>query len=124
MRQAAAGTMLLTLLVGGAIEAQDPEPTPPPVELSDARLEAFAEVYIAVQEIGQELQAELSEVTGDPEEQDRLQEQYNAQMVEAIREREFAIREYRRIVDTINDDEELRARFIEIVTALQEEPEP
>lgn len=118
------GLAVGALVAAPAAEGQEPQPPQQTIEVDDQALEQFAEAYLDVQEINQELEAELQQVGDDPQKAQQLQQEYSAQMTQAVRDRDLEVQEYRNIINAINADEELRGRFIETLQEVQEEREP
>lgn len=114
----------LGLVVTPAASAQD---IPPPdqqekVELSEKELETFAEAYLALAEIREEMTERLDNVQS-PEEAQEIQQEANTKMVAELEEHEYTAEEYTVVVTALNQDAELRARFEDILEKLMEEEE-
>lgn len=111
---------ILALAGPTAISAQEPVPVEPIENLEDEELQTFAEAYIEIMRVSQQAEAQLATVQ-DAEEAQAIQMQAQQQMQTVLNEHELQIDRYRRIGATINEDEEMAARFEEIVEELLED---
>lgn len=111
----ALAVLVLPLGANAQIETQETPTAPDRDELID-----FANAYIDVQEIQNEMEQALATVQ-DPEEANRLQQAANEEMAEAVEEHELSVERYSEIVIALNTDEELRDRFTEVYHELLEE---
>ncbi len=103
----------------GELEAQEPQTEATDVE--DDELESFAIAYIEINQISREMTQRL-QMTEDAEEQAEIQEEARAEMAEAVEEQDLTPRRYREIAAALNEDEELRDKFVEIVEEIQAGP--
>lgn len=111
----------LAIALPAAGSAQEMPPAPEPVtDLDDDELEQFAEIYLEVTQIGQEMEMELATVQ-DPEEAQAIQLEAQEQMAEVLEAHEMDEERYRRIALTVNQDEELRQRLIEVLEEIRTE---
>jgi hypothetical protein len=114
--------MAAALLLAGAgqMDAQQP-PTPQQqqqVEVTDELLERFVDVYPDMYNINQAAEQELANVT-DPAEAQAIQARAQSQMIATLEEGEISVPEYEAVVQALNTDEELRAKFEEM---MEEDP--
>lgn len=90
----------------------------PAQEYSDAEVQQFTQAYVQVEQIGQELNDALSEVQ-DPEQAREIQQEGYEKMHAAVQETGLAPETYNGIASSINTDEELRSRVVELLSQLQ-----
>jgi hypothetical protein len=88
----------------------------PPAEVTQEQIDAFVEAALAVQEIEQDFGGRLQEVE-TAEEAEQLQQQAQAEALQAVEESGLSIPEYFLVLEAAQADPELHA---EIVAALQE----
>lgn len=128
--RAAAGTvtaLACAAVFAGPVAAQ--ETTPPAqeqavTEVTDAELESFVLAHLEVQQIQNELNAQL-QATEDPEQAQAIQQEANQRMLAAIEAQGLTAERFSEIVDTINADPETGQRFaqkVEEVTAAEQGP--
>jgi hypothetical protein len=116
---AAALTALAVLVLPLGAEAQvEQQEAPPPPDREE--LVDFARAYIDVQEVQQEMEQALATVQ-DAEEANRIQEQANEQMAEAVEDHDLTVERYSQIVIVLNTDEELRQEFEQVYQELLED---
>lgn len=111
---------LMALVLTAAPEAQAQQAPPeavPQTEVTDDRLRAFTEAYIDVQVIGDEHQESLA-TAQDAEQAQALQQDAQAAMTQAVTAQGLEPEEYTAIVAQLNEDEELRNRFMELMAEL------
>jgi 4-amino-4-deoxy-L-arabinose transferase-like glycosyltransferase len=88
------------------------------IEYSDAQLEEVASAYVAITEIRQELQDDLTEVT-DQEQARSLQEQAGADMINAVEETGLAVDKYNEIIEESQVNGNLRNRLMLMINLQQ-----
>ncbi len=101
------------------LAAQELPAQPPPqpeVEIEDRQLEQAADAYMAVSEIQQRLQQELAGVE-DREVIEQKVEEARPEMLDAISKAGLATADYERIINAVNQDEDLRMAFIQLLEA-------
>lgn len=100
-----------------AVSAQEPVvPDAEPIEVTPELLERFVEVYPAVMGAAQSAQAAMATVE-TPEEAQRIQSQAQQQITELLTEADLSVQEYEAVVARLNQDEELRAEFEQLLEA-------
>ncbi len=97
---------------GGGSQQQNQEP------ISDAKLERFADAYADIREVRSEYVPKLQQAEGQ-EEQARLQEEGQQQMIAAIESNDMEVSEYQRIGRRLNNDQELQQRLKQIMQEKQ-----
>ena len=95
-----------------APQPQQPQQQAPDTDFSDAEISQFTEAYAKVEEIGQELNAELSDVQ-DPEKAREIQQEGYQKMHAAVEGAGMDPETYNAIASAINTDPELQARVME-----------
>lgn len=95
------------------VDAQVADPPPPDHE----ELVQFTEAFLEVTEIRQEMEVEVAQAE-TPEEANALQQQANDEMVATLEEHGLTTERYSEIVTLINQDEEVRAEFEELLEEL------
>jgi hypothetical protein len=80
----------------------------------------FTEAFLEVTEIRQDMEAQVAQVQS-PEEANALQQQANDQMVAVLDEHGLTTERYSEIVNLINQDEEVRNEFEELLVELSGE---
>ena len=102
-----------------AVSAQVPsEPTPPPeavlptpheaAPLEEAKIDQFADAYLAVEEVHSKTAAELKTAT-DPAAANEVKANAEAQMIQAIERTGLQLQEFNQIVELCAVDPRLRA---------------
>ncbi len=97
---------------------QAPATQPPPgvqaADISDKKLEKFADSLGEIMEIREDFTAKL-EKTGDPAEAQQLQQEANEKMMNTVVENDLSIEEYNAINQAVQNDPQLRDRVIAMV---------
>lgn len=83
-------------------------------EISDKKLEKFADSLGEIMEIRQDFSAKL-EKTGDPSEAQQLQQQANEKMMNTVVENDLSIEEYNAINQAVQNDPKLRDKVVAMV---------
>ena len=83
-------------------------------DISDKKLEKFAESLDQIMEIRQDFTAKL-EKTGDPAEAQQLQQQANEKMMETVENNNLSIEEYNAINQAVQNDPQLRDKVISMI---------
>ncbi|MFP4623095.1 MAG: DUF4168 domain-containing protein [Gemmatimonadota bacterium] len=109
--------LLTALFVAPAtVEAQ--EQVPPAqeatIEVTDELLERFVVVYPEIMEVAQSMQAQLAEAESAEAAQE-IQAQAQARMEQALEESEVTPAEYEAVVQKLNQDPALMAKFEEML---------
>jgi Domain of unknown function (DUF4168) len=108
-------TLLAALMVVAVPEAlAQAQPATPPAELSQERLEAFADAAIEVQQLETELKAEL-QGTDSPEEAARLQQEAQLEASRAVEAQGLTTDEYLAIVQAAEQDPALYAMITDMM---------
>lgn len=80
-------------------------------DVSDAKLEAVAKAYVQVLDIQNTYKPKI-ESARTQEEAQRLQQEANQKMIEAIQVQQLAVEEYNAIINASDQDAELRERLV------------
>jgi hypothetical protein len=107
---------LLAVAAPGAIAQQQPQgqPAPPPTAFSQQQLESFAGAAVEMQRIQTELNAKGREA-GNAEEIGRLQQQAQADAVQAVESNGLSVDEYTAIVQAAQQDPQLYATIVDLM---------
>ncbi len=90
------------------------------IEVNSELLERFVEVYPAVMEIAQAAQVEMTTVE-TPEEAQAIQASAQERIAALLTEAEVTVEEYEAVVTRLNEDEELRLEFEQMLEEHQAE---
>ena len=119
-RVVSASLLALLMAAGGsqvlAQQASEPQAAPAmqASDISDKKLEKFAESLDQIMEIRQDFTAKL-EKTGDPAEAQQLQQQANEKMLETVQNNELSIEEYNAINQAVQNNPQLRDKVISMI---------
>jgi len=102
----------------GEVAAQQPQQVPAE-DITDEELENFAVAYLDVDRITQEMTQQLR-LVDDPERQQEIQEEARAEMTEAVEQQDLTVQRYSEIAAALNQNEELREKFVEILEEVRE----
>jgi hypothetical protein len=107
---------LLAVAAPGAIAQQppQPQPAPPPTAFSQQQIESFADAALEMQRIQTELNAKGREA-GNADEIARLQQQAQADAVQAVEGNGLSVDEYTAIVQAAKQDPELYATIVDLM---------
>lgn len=105
--------------------AQIDEPAGPPPEtvaptpkevapLEDAKIDQFADAYLAIEKIQAEAATALKN-TDDPDEASRLKEAAESRIIEAVERSGLRLEEFNQIAELMQVDLELRTKIVERV---------
>jgi|SRR5690606_28400345 len=112
---------VLIVLAGAAASAQVEEPAAPPPEtatppspetapLEDKKIDQFADAYLAIEEIHAKAAEELERTT-DPDSADRIKENAEAQIIDAVERSGLRLEEFDQIAELMRHDLALRAKI-------------
>lgn len=122
----------LGLAAGTSLAQENPPPEAPPqppppqerpanpqqqVDVSDAEVQKFAEIFVDVQDTRDELSRELQD-TESPQNAQQVQERMRQAITETIQEHGWNVQKYNRIATAINNDPEMREDALEIIDNL------
>ena len=109
----------LVALSQGAL-AQDEPTSPPPAAsrqaapagapIEDAKIEKFADAFVAVQDIQSKASQKLQS-TSDPAQAQQVKSTAESEMIQAVRQTGLQVEEFNQIVQTMASDDNLRARI-------------
>ncbi|WP_217477552.1 DUF4168 domain-containing protein [Stutzerimonas stutzeri] len=94
--------------------ATQPAPAVQAADISDKKLEKFADSLGEIMEIREDFTAKL-EKTGDPAEAQQLQQQANEKMMNTVQENDLSIEEYNAINQAVQNDPKLRDKVIAMI---------
>lgn len=90
----------------------------PGAELSDADIETMAEVYVALNELQSDADAR-AQAAPTPEEQNQIQAEATSEMQTVLQDHGLSVDQYQQMVQLINTDENVRARFEEALADVE-----
>jgi len=97
-----------------ATQTTQPAPAIQASDISDQKLEKFADSLGEIMEIREDFTAKL-EKTGDPAEAQQLQQEANEKMMSSVEDNDLSIEEYNAINQAVQSDPQLRDRVIAMV---------
>jgi transcription initiation factor IIF auxiliary subunit len=110
----AAGATQVSAQQASQAPATQPAPAVQASDISDKKLEKFADSLGEIMEIREDFTAKL-EKTGDPAEAQQLQQQANEKMMNTVADNDLSIEEYNAINQAVQNDPQLRDRVIAMV---------
>jgi transcription initiation factor IIF auxiliary subunit len=110
----AAGASQVVAQEANQAPATQPAPGVQAADISDKKLEKFADSLGEIMEIREDFTAKL-EKTGDPAEAQQLQQEANEKMMNTVVENDLSIEEYNAINQAVQNDPQLRDRVIAMV---------
>lgn len=102
------------LTLTAPVSAQETPQQQEPVEVTDALLEDFVEIYPTVVEVSQEAQTEMSGASSAEEAQE-IQAEANEAITTILEEADMTFQEYDAVIRAINDDPALMQQFRALV---------
>ena len=94
--------------------AQSAQSAPNPAPVSDRELRAFVKTYVETQNIRQEYEPPI-EKSSDPARKQRLHQNANAELKEALARNNLTVDQYNRIFARVNSDKPLRDKVLKMV---------
>ncbi len=110
----AAGASQVSAQQASPAPATQPAPVVEAADISDKKLEKFADSLGEIMEIREDFTAKL-EKTGDPAEAQQLQQQANEKMMNTVQENDLSIQEYNAINRAVQNDPKLRDKVIAMI---------
>lgn len=110
----AAGASQVSAQQASPAPATQPAPVVEAADISDKKLEKFADSLGEIMEIREDFTAKL-EKTGDPAEAQQLQQQANEKMMNTVQENDLSIEEYNAINQAVQNDPKLRDKVIAMI---------
>lgn len=110
----AAGASQVSAQQASPAPATQPVPVVEAADISDKKLEKFADSLGEIMEIREDFTAKL-EKTGDPAEAQQLQQQANEKMMNTVQENDLSIEEYNAINRAVQNDPKLRDKVIAMI---------
>ncbi len=108
---------LLSLWFAPEAHGQQPPPqqgSGQQVNVSDKELRAFAKAYVEFHKIRQRYEPSLSNAK-DPAEKERIQQEGNSKVKEAVEKQGLSVESYNRIFAAVNANEELRKEALKLI---------
>lgn len=120
----AAVPMLAISLLAAPAAAQETEADESPAqqvaEVPDQELRTFAEAYLQIAQVRQQMQSDLGQA-GSQEERSTIQQEANQQMGSILQDHGLSPQRYREITQTLNQDPAQRSEFQQLVQEMQGE---
>jgi transcription initiation factor IIF auxiliary subunit len=110
----AAGASQVSAQQASQAPATQPAPAMQASDISDKKLEKFADSLGEIMEIRQDFTAKL-EKTGDPAEAQQLQQEANDKMMETVENNDLSIEEYNAINQAVQNDPQMRDKVISMI---------
>ena len=110
----AAGASQVSAQQASQAPATQPTPTVQASNISEKKLEKFADSLGEIMVIREDFTAKL-EKTGDPAEAQQLQQEANEKMMNTVVDNDLSIEEYNAINQAVQNDPKLRDRVIAMV---------
>lgn len=110
----AAGASQAMAQAAGQPQAPQAAPAVQAADISDKKLEKFADSLGEIMEIREDFTAQL-EQTGDPAEAQQLQQQANQKMMETVENNDLSIEEYNAINQAVQNDPQLRDKVVSMI---------
>ena len=121
MRFLAKGLSIFVVLAlfAAPVTAQDMEPEPVEVELSDEEKEAVASAYVDLQELEAQYREEFADLQ-DPEEAQQVQQQFQEEQQGIIEDNDVSLELYDQAIRATQTDAELRDELLALIEEEQE----
>jgi Domain of unknown function (DUF4168) len=116
-----AAASMAAMAPGALAQQQEEETTPPPAarqpstqapqtaRIEDAKIDKFADAYVAVQDI-QTKAAQKLEGTTDPAQAQQVRSTAETEMIQAVKQTGLEVEEFNQIVQAMAQDADLRTR--------------
>jgi ABC-type transporter Mla subunit MlaD len=96
-------------------------PNPQAGTVDDGKLRSFAKVYVQVEKIRQTYGRQLKE-TQDPQKNIEIQKEAKSKIDDALAQAGMTVESYSQVVQTMNDNDELRKKAIEFIDQERTKP--
>jgi membrane protease subunit (stomatin/prohibitin family) len=110
----------LMILMPQSGRAQDPS-NRPTATVDDGKLRSFAKVYVQVEKIRQTYGPQLKE-TQDPQKGMEIQKEAKSKIDDALAKEGMTVESYSQVVQTMNGNDELRKKAIEMIDQERTKP--
>lgn len=110
----AAGVSQVSAQQASQPQPQQVAPVMQASDISDKKLEKFADSLGEIMEIRQDFTAKLEEI-GDPAEAQQLQQQANQKMMKTVEDNDLSIEEYNAINQAVQNNPQLRDKVISMI---------
>jgi len=116
MRFLAKGLSIFVVLAlfAAPVAAQDMEPEPVQVELTDEEKEAIATAYVDLQELQAQYREEFADLQ-DPEEAQQVQQQFQEEQQGIIEDNGISLERYDQAIQATQTDAELRDELLALI---------
>lgn len=120
MKYASTFLIAAAFILGTTVAFANPPaaPTPPqnqqPAEVSEAKLEKFAEIYVAVESTRNEISNELQEVE-DPQEAQKIQQRMRDEIIATIEDHGWTLNEYNMTAQAISSDQAMKEKALQLI---------
>jgi len=101
-------------LFAAPVAAQDMEPEPVQVELTDEEKEAIATAYVDLQELQAQYREEFADLQ-DPEEAQQVQQQFQEEQQGIIEDNGISLERYDQAIQATQTDAELRDELLALI---------
>lgn len=121
MRFFAKGLSIFVVLAlfAAPVVAQDMEPEPVEVELTDEEKEAVATTYVDLQELEAQYREEFADLQ-DPEEAQQVQQQFQEEQQAIVEDNDIELELYDQAIRATQTDAELRDELLALIEEEQE----
>jgi len=116
MRFLAKGLSIFVVLAlfAAPVTAQDMEPEPVEVELTDEEKEAIATAYVDLQELQAQYREEFADLQ-DPEEAQQVQQQFREEQQGIVEDSGISLERYDQAIQATQTDAELRDELLALI---------
>jgi len=101
-------------LFAAPVTAQDMEPEPVEVELTDEEKEAIATAYVDLQELQAQYREEFADLQ-DPEEAQQVQQQFREEQQGIVEDSGISLERYDQAIQATQTDAELRDELLALI---------
>lgn len=116
MKYASTFLIAMAFSLGTTLAFANP-PTPPQLQqadISDAKLEKFAEIYVDVETTRNRISTELQEVE-DPQEAQKIQQRMRDEIIATIEDHGWTLDEYNMTAQAISSDQAMKERALQLI---------
>jgi hypothetical protein len=108
------GLLSLPFALAHAQQAPAQQGSGQPVKVSDKELRAFAKAYVEFHKIRERYEPAMSKAK-DSAEKEKIQQEGNLKVKEAVEKQGFTVESYNRIFAAVNGNEELRKKALKLI---------
>ncbi|HEV8344814.1 MAG TPA: DUF4168 domain-containing protein [Candidatus Binatia bacterium] len=114
MLAALVGLLSLPFALAHAQQAPAQQGSGQPAKVSDKELRAFAKAYVEFHKIRERYEPAMSKAK-DSAEKEKIQQEGNLKVKEAVEKQGFTVESYNRIFAAVNGNEELRKKALKLI---------